>query len=140
MAIPSKQIGWSQESNLIYELVKQISRLSQIIGSDVQKSFIVPNKTETATYTLIESDRGKIILMDLAAPGNLIVPTNTAVPFPIGTEILVSQKGSAAVTITGPGVTLRAANGDLKLAAQYSGASLLKVNTDEWYVFGDLTT
>lgn len=33
MAIISKQIGWSQESNLIYELLKQLERTNQILGS-----------------------------------------------------------------------------------------------------------
>lgn len=33
MAILSKQIGWSQESNLIYELLKQMERTNQILGS-----------------------------------------------------------------------------------------------------------
>lgn len=33
MAILSKQIGWSQESNLIYELLKQLERTNQILGS-----------------------------------------------------------------------------------------------------------
>jgi len=31
MAILSKQIGWSQEANLIYELIKQTNRLNQIL-------------------------------------------------------------------------------------------------------------
>jgi len=31
MAILSKQIGWSQEANLIYELIKQTNRLNQIV-------------------------------------------------------------------------------------------------------------
>jgi hypothetical protein len=31
MAILSKQIGWSQEANLIYELIKQTDRLNQIL-------------------------------------------------------------------------------------------------------------
>lgn len=30
MAIPSKQIGWSQEANLIYEISKQLDQLIKV--------------------------------------------------------------------------------------------------------------
>jgi hypothetical protein len=33
MAILSRQIGWSQESNLIYELLRELNRMNQILGS-----------------------------------------------------------------------------------------------------------
>ena len=33
MAILSRQIGWSQESNLIYELLRELNRLNGILGS-----------------------------------------------------------------------------------------------------------
>lgn len=31
MAIPSKQIGWGTESNLLYQILKQLNRLTSII-------------------------------------------------------------------------------------------------------------
>jgi hypothetical protein len=32
MAIPSKQIGWSNESNLIWEIAKEVEQITQILG------------------------------------------------------------------------------------------------------------
>jgi hypothetical protein len=49
------------------------------------------------------------------------------------------QKGAGQTTITpGAGVTLNATPG-LKCRAQNSPASLIKIATDEWLVFGDLS-
>jgi len=33
MAIPSKQIGWSQESNLIWEIAKEVEQINRIVGA-----------------------------------------------------------------------------------------------------------
>jgi hypothetical protein len=40
--IPSRQIGWSQEANLLWEIAKKFERLIQIAG---------PNTTTTTTTT-----------------------------------------------------------------------------------------
>lgn len=44
MAIISKQIGWSQESNLLYEILKQLDKLNKQIG--------LLNSTTTTTTTV----------------------------------------------------------------------------------------
>ena len=33
MAIPSKQIGWSNESNLLWEIAKEIEQINGIVGA-----------------------------------------------------------------------------------------------------------
>lgn len=33
MSIPSKQIGWSQESNLLWEIAKEIEQINGIVGA-----------------------------------------------------------------------------------------------------------
>lgn len=43
MAIPAKQIGWSQESNLLWQISKQLERLIQVTSS------ITTTTTTTAT-------------------------------------------------------------------------------------------
>ncbi len=40
MAILSKQIGWSQESNLLWELLKKVDRLNGIVASGNQNTAI----------------------------------------------------------------------------------------------------
>ena len=95
---------------------------------------------QTASYTLALSDRGKLVEMNVATANNLTVPLNSVIAFPIGTKIDLSQYGAGQTTVVATGgVTVRSAGGALKLALQYSGASLVKIATDEWYLFGDIT-
>jgi hypothetical protein len=48
MAIPNRQIGWSQKANLLWEISKQLERLTQVAGSVV----INPITTTTTTTNL----------------------------------------------------------------------------------------
>ena len=43
MAIPSQQIGWSQKSKLLWQISKQLERLTQVAGN--------VNLTTTTTTT-----------------------------------------------------------------------------------------
>ena len=94
---------------------------------------------QTASYTLVLTDQNKIVEMNIATANNLTVPLNSSVAFPIGTEITIMWYGAGQTTIvpTG-GVTLRSNSGFLKIGARYTGVTLLKVGTNEWYVIGNL--
>jgi hypothetical protein len=94
---------------------------------------------QTASYILVLSDWGKIVEMNVASANTLTIPTNASVAFPIGTEIQVLQYNDGQTTIAGPGVTLRSKSGQLKIANKWTGVTLVKVGTDEWYVIGNLT-
>jgi hypothetical protein len=94
---------------------------------------------QTASYTLVSDDRSKMVEMNVASANNLTVPLNSSVPFAIGTQIDITQYGAGQTTIVATvGVTVRSANGWLKLNAQYGAATLIKIDTDEWYLFGNL--
>jgi hypothetical protein len=96
--------------------------------------------TQIASYPLVLSDAGKIVLMNVAGANNLTVPLNSSVPFDIGTQILVAQYGAGQTTIVATvGVTIRSSGGKLKLNVQYSLATLIKIGTDEWMLAGDIT-
>jgi hypothetical protein len=96
---------------------------------------------QAASYTLVLSDWGKIVEMNVASANTLTVPLNSSVPFPIGTEIQVLQYNDGQTTITPAtvGVLLRSKLGQLKIANKWTGVTLVKVGTDEWYVIGNLT-
>jgi len=97
--------------------------------------------THTSQHTLILSDANKVVELNFSGSNNLIVPTNASVAFPSGTIITLAQYGAGQVTIIGDtGVTLRSSGGKNKTAAQYSVATLYKRDTNEWYLYGDLTT
>jgi hypothetical protein len=95
---------------------------------------------QTASYTLVDADRSKMVEMNVATANNLTIPLNSSVPFAIGTQIEIAQYGAGQTTILATGgVTIRSASGNLKIAAQYVAVSLLKIGTDEWYCFGNLS-
>lgn len=94
---------------------------------------------QTASYTLALSDANKMVEMNVATANNLTVPLNSSVPFATGTIIDVVQYGEGQTTIVATGgVTLRSTNNWLKINARYGAVTLVKVATDEWYVFGNL--
>ena len=109
-----------------------------ITGAELSNVTIV---NKTASYTLVLADANKLIEVNNGSANTLGVPLNSTDAFPIGTQILVAQQGAGQTTITPvSGVTLRSSGGKLKIAAQYGVATLIKRATDEWYVYGDLTT
>jgi hypothetical protein len=93
---------------------------------------------QSGTYTLTEADSGRVVEMNLAAAGEITVPSDASVGFPIGTQIIVVQIGEGALSVRGAsGVTLRARQGTV-LAGQWAVCSLIKRASDEWIVVGDL--
>ena len=78
--------------------------------------------------------------MNVVTANNLTVPLNSSVAFVIGTEIVISQYGAGQTTIVATsGVTLRSKSGQLKIGNQYTAVTLVKVGTDEWYVWGNVS-
>jgi len=100
---------------------------------------VVTNR-QTVNYSLVLADNGKLVETNVGAANTITVPPNSSITFPIGTKIDIAQYGAGQTTIVpGIGVTVRSAGGALKLSAQYSGATIVKIGTDEWYLFGDIT-
>jgi len=98
------------------------------------------NAQTGTSYTLALTDVAKLVTLSNAAAITLTVPPNSTVAFPVGTQILLYQGGAGQVTLTaGAGVTIRSQGSKLKLLAQYAVAGIVKVATDEWVAFGNLT-
>ena len=93
---------------------------------------------QTAAYTFVLADRGKLVTVSNGSAVDCTVPPNSSVAFAVGTSIMVAQTGAGQVTmVAGSGVTLRSSPG-LKLRAQYSSVTCTKIATDEWLLTGDL--
>lgn len=92
-------------------------------------------------YTLVLTDQNDIVEMNIDVTANTVtVPTDASVAFPIGTEILIMRYGSGITEIVpSAGVTIRSKASFRKIADQYTGATLVKVGTNEWYLVGNLT-
>lgn len=103
--------------------------------------YIGINPQTGTTYTLVLGDAGKLIDLSNAAAITLTVPTNASVAFPLNTVIDLFQLGAGQVSVAAAvGVTIRSSGSKLKLTGQYSGATLIKKGTDEWYLVGDIST
>jgi hypothetical protein len=109
----------------------------QVNGTMVQ--FNTYNR-QTSSYTLVLSDAGKIVETNSSSANTITIPLNSSVAFAIGTEITIMQYGSGQTTINvASGVTLRSNLSYTKIGGQYTGVTLLKVGTNEWYIIGNLT-
>jgi len=96
--------------------------------------------TKTTDYNLGLADAGQTLLIDSASDRTITVPLNSSVPFAIGQRLDVVRLNTGNVTFAGAvGVTINSKNSNKKIAARYSGATLIKYGTDTWVLIGDLT-
>jgi hypothetical protein len=66
MAIPNRQIGWSQESNLLWLILKQITKLTSVIGVlkpnyRIYRGLISQSGTDAPTVIVLENTLGDIV-------------------------------------------------------------------------------
>ena len=96
------------------------------------------NAQTGTSYTLQLTDLAKLVTMDNGSAMTLTVPLNSSVSFQIGDRIDILRKGSGELTIDyAVGVVINGTPG-LKLRAQWSSATLVKLDTDTWVALGDL--
>lgn len=141
----STSVTTDQTSNVKYPSVKAVydwavGLFATIANLALKTDKLIIANRQTASYALVLSDADKLVEMNVATANNLTVPLNSSRAFSVGTQILLAQYGAGQTTIVATsGVTIRSNGGKLKLNAQYSGATLIKIATDEWYLFGDIT-
>lgn len=96
------------------------------------------NAQTGTTYTTVLSDAGKLVTLNNASAITLTIPPNSSVAYATGTRIDFIQIGAGQVTVAGgTGVTVNSTP-TLKLRAQHSAASCIKIATDTWQLVGDL--
>ena len=110
-----------------------INIVNQPIGTAITSA-----STAGSVYTLVTTDSGKLLMCAGTASGTVQIPINSSQPFAIGQKVDLAQLGTGTVTVIGTaGVTLRSTP-SATLRTQYSAASIIKINTDEWLLMGDL--
>jgi hypothetical protein len=98
---------------------------------------VAVNAQTGTTYTTVLLDNNKVVTLDNASAIALTVPLNSSVAYPTGAQVHLYNKGAGQVTVAGDaGVTVNSSNG-LKLRAQYSVATLIKLDTNTWVLIGD---
>lgn len=120
--------------------VLSAANVNQIAGGVNDLSAVQLNAQTGTTYTLALADRSKVVTLTNASAITLTVPTNATAAIAIGSQILLYQGGAGQVTISAAGgVTIRSNGAKLKLTGQYAVAGLIKIATDEWVAFGNLS-
>lgn len=99
----------------------------------------ISTNLQTASYTLVAGDAGKLVEMNVGSANNFTVPLNSSVPFPVGTKIDILQVGAGQTTIVATGGVTINANPGLKLSGQWAAASLVKRATDTWVLIGNIS-
>lgn len=96
------------------------------------------NNSSSTSYTLGVNDTGKAILFSSNDPVTVTIPNDSTYEFVIGQTIELVQMGSGTITVESEGdATLRYRLGSATFG-QYSKIELLKIDTDEWLLSGDL--
>lgn len=117
-----------------------------IIGGSVSPSTALSLNAQTGTtYTFVLTDANNtLVTASNASAQTFSIPTNANVAYPIGAQLNIIAIGAGQVTINAvtSGTTTILSNGATaaspKLRVQYSSATAIKVDTDKWYVVGDI--
>jgi hypothetical protein len=91
---------------------------------------------QTAAYTPVLADAGKLITEMPTAAVTVTIPLNSVVAYPVGTVLSIANLSAFAITLAGAsGVTLNSPAG-LRLTTQYAQATLTQTATNVWLVAG----
>lgn len=95
-------------------------------------------KTETgSSYTLIESDLGKMIKFTNSGSITLTIPTDASADFNVGDTIDLLLDSTGTLSVQGAsGVTVSAEGSITELNTRYSIASLIKLAANSWMLTG----
>lgn len=115
------------------------SDISSSADIDQQKlaDILISNKVANHQLTLV--DANGFLEFESSSTLQLIVPLNSVTPFPIGSQITIARYGTGAVQIVGASGVTVLSNSGTSLRARYSVATLIKRDTNEWYLLGDLS-
>jgi len=112
-------------------------KVDSVSGLSVETK-IHPDIIISSTLGLSASNR--IVGVSSVNPITITVPLDSTTNFDIGTNIVVYQKGTGQVTLTGAvGITLLSNSNKVKLTGRYSSAALFKLASNSWLLGGDLT-
>jgi len=144
MATTTPNFGWTVPTSS--DLVKNGATAIETLGDSVDASLagMVVNAQTGTTYTAVKADGlNSIVTMDNASANTFRIPTDATYDFPIGTTLLVYQKGAGITTINAvtSGTTTIVSAGAVLAApvlARYKSAACIKIAANSWVVVGGI--
>jgi hypothetical protein len=142
MATTTPNFGWTVPTSS--DLVKNGATAIETLGDSVDASFagLTVNAQTGTSYTAVKADGlNAIVTMDNAAANIFSIPTDATYNFPIGTTLVVYQKGAGITTIQAvtSGTTTVVSAGAVSAApvlARYKSAVAIKLAANSWIVLG----
>lgn len=134
----------SANNTSVYSTVNaQSGNWSVFTGTVSAATFISSvNSSSVANYQFALLDATKTTIDTYSTNAYYGVPSNTVVTFPIGSQLIIVQgnKTSSNYTIlsAGAGVTINSFSNSLSLAGNYAAGTLIKTDTNTWYLIGNL--
>lgn len=141
--------GITNTANLVYTdnaTLGSVSTINASLGSvagTVTNIVTQPFGTVNANYTIGTADANKLIKTTSATAITITLPPNGSVAFPVGQKIDVVQMAAGTVTFgtaasgTAGTVTILSTP-SLILRTQNSVAGVVKTDTNEWLIMGDM--
>jgi hypothetical protein len=144
MATTTPNFGWTVPTSS--DLVKNGATAIETLGDAVDASIagLTVNAQTGLTYTAVKADGlNAIVTMDNASANTFSIPTDATYNFPIGTTLVVYQKGAGITTIQAvtSGTTTVVSAGAVAAApvlAQYKSAAAIKLAANSWIVVGGI--
>lgn len=104
-------------------------------STDTRLTVTVSNAT--TSYTLVIGDANTA--MTFTGTLTVLVPDNADVEFPVGTQLVIINRGTGTISIDAAGTaTIYSAGSVYDITASKGIASLIKTAADEWYLAGNL--
>ena len=88
-----------------------------------------------STYSLLASDNGKIISINVSSAFSLTIPTG----LPVGFNCTIVQYGSGQITLLNSGTTLKNRNNYNKSAGQYSIITIVNMGSETYITSGEMS-
>jgi len=119
------QLTWLEDSN----------KYQYYNGSSWVDLIATPLSTKTADYSTVAADAQSTVVVNSGSNLTMTIDNNLAV----GQRIDFIRQGSGTVTFAaGSGVTINSKNSNLKIAAQYAGATVICIASGSYILIGDL--
>ena len=125
-ALAGDAIDWNSV-DARFDVVPQLANVGTVI-------------TKTENFILSPDDVGKTAILYSSNPIVVTLPANALVEIPVGYSIDIIQTGTGSVTVSeGSGaVSINSKAGIKSLDGQYSKGTLVKIDTNTWFFFGNL--
>lgn len=100
------------------------------------KEFSYPSETN---YSLQISDVNNLVTFNNDYSTIIVLENDSVEKFPIGSEIKIMRKGTGDVSLSAQnGINIRSENSSLFLRDVNSVVNLLKIENNDWVLYGDL--